>query len=60
VLSLLDHGYTVTILDNLDNSFLEAFNRMKELAGDKAGGMTFIKVRTAGPGDRGTHVLLRL
>ena len=30
--------------DNLDNSFLEAFTRMKELAGDKAGNMDFIRV----------------
>ncbi|GAB4820615.1 hypothetical protein N2152v2_007661 [Parachlorella kessleri] len=43
VLALLEHGYTVTILDNLDNSFLEAFNRMKELAGDKASNMDFIE-----------------
>lgn len=46
-MSLLEHGYLVTIIDNLDNSFVEAFNRMKELAGDKADNMKFIEVRTA-------------
>jgi hypothetical protein len=45
VLSLLDHGYRVTIIDNLDNSFEEAYRRMQELAGDKAANMKFIKVR---------------
>jgi UDP-glucose 4-epimerase len=44
VLSLLDHGYRVTIIDNLDNSFEEAYRRMQELAGDKAANMKFIKV----------------
>lgn len=45
VLALLEHGYKVTIIDNLDNSFEEAFIRMKELAGDKAENMKFIKVQ---------------
>ncbi len=45
MLSLLDHGYKVTIIDNLDNSFQEAFNRMKVLAGYMAGNMKFIQVR---------------
>eukprot|EP00884_Botryococcus_braunii_P011499 jgi/Botrbrau1/2034/Bobra.0047s0014.1 len=43
VLALLEHGYSVTIIDNLDNSFPEAFRRMQELAGDKASNMKFIK-----------------
>lgn len=34
----------MTIFDNLDNAFEECFERMKELAGDKAGGMKFVKV----------------
>eukprot|EP00887_Chlorella_sp_A99_P001393 scaffold8.g1393.t1 len=41
VLALVERGYKVHIIDNLDNSFEECFNRMKELAGDKAGQMTF-------------------
>ena len=50
VLSLLDHGYSVTIIDNLDNSFEEAYSRMKELAGDKASRMKFLKASAfAGP-----------
>lgn len=46
VLALLEHGYSVTIIDNLDNSFLEAFKRMQELAGDKADKLKFIEVRS--------------
>jgi len=41
----------VTIVDNLDNAFMECYDRMKELAGpDKAAKMTFIKadLRDAG------------
>ena len=45
VLALLDSGYTATIFDNLDNSFEAVFDRMKELAGDKADKMKFVKVR---------------
>lgn len=44
VLALLEHGYSVTIIDNLDNSFLEAFKRMQELAGDKADKLKFVQV----------------
>lgn len=44
MLSLLDHGANVTIIDNLDNAFEVAFERMKKLAGSKAGNMKFIKV----------------
>ena len=44
MLALLDAGYSVTVFDNLDNSFLECFERMKELAGpEKAAKMTFVK-----------------
>lgn len=43
VLCLLDHGYDVTIVDNLDNAFEEAYRRMQDLAGDKASKMKFIK-----------------
>ena len=44
VLALLDAGFSVTVFDNLDNSFLECFERMKELAGaEKAAKMTFVK-----------------
>lgn len=45
VLALLEADYSVTIIDNLDNSFDEAYSRMQKLAGDKKGNMTFIKVR---------------
>lgn len=44
VLSLLDHGCKVTIIDNLDNAFQVAYDRMQKLAGDKKSNMTFIKV----------------
>ena len=52
VLVLLEHDFKVVILDNLDNSFQKAFDRMVELAGDKAGNMSFVKVRgtAGGPG----------
>ena len=44
VLALLDTGYSVTIVDNLDNAFMECYDRMKELAGpEQAARMTFIK-----------------
>jgi UDP-glucose 4-epimerase len=43
VLVLLEHGYKVCIMDNLDNSFQKAYDRMVELAGDKAPNMKFIK-----------------
>ncbi len=45
VLSLLDHGCKVTIIDNLDNAFQIAYTRMQKLAGDKSKNMTFVKVR---------------
>jgi len=44
VLALLDTGHSVTIVDNLDNAFMECYDRMKELAGpEKAAKMSFIK-----------------
>ena len=42
-LALLEHGYTITIIDNLDNSFQLAIDRVVELAGAKAGNMKFVK-----------------
>lgn len=48
MLSLLDHGYAVTIIDNLDNAYEEAYRRMQELAGSKASNMKFIKVHYSG------------
>ena len=47
MLALLEHGYKVTIIDNLDNSFEEAVSRTRELAGDKAGNMKFVQASTA-------------
>lgn len=47
VLVLLEHGFKVCIMDNLDNSFQKAYDRMVELAGDKAPNMKFIKVGRA-------------
>lgn len=35
VLQLLNEGFKVTIVDNLDNSVEEAVNRVKELVGDQ-------------------------
>lgn len=43
VLTLLEHDFKVVILDNLDNSFQKAYDRMVELAGDNASNMKFIK-----------------
>ena len=34
----------MTIIDNLDNAFQVAYQRMQHLAGDKAKNMKFIKV----------------
>lgn len=48
VLVLLEHGFKVCIMDNLDNSFQKAYDRMVELAGDKAPNMKFIKVGRGG------------
>jgi UDP-glucose 4-epimerase len=46
VLQLLDNGYSVVIMDNLRNSFPKAFDHMKQIAGDKADKMKFVKVST--------------
>ena len=52
MLVLLEHDFRVVILDNLDNSFQKAYDRMVELAGDKAGNMKFIQVGSALSGGR--------
>ena len=41
---LVEHGYKVTAIDNLDNAFEEVLNRLKKLAGDKADNLNFVKV----------------
>lgn len=41
---LLEHGATVTLIDNLSNSFPRVFDHMTKLAGDKASRMKYIKV----------------
>ena len=43
-LVLLEHGYKVTAIDNLDNAFPVVLDRLKKLAGDKASQLDFIKV----------------
>lgn len=45
VLVLLEHGATVTLIDNLSNSFPRVFDHMTKLAGDKASKMKYVKVR---------------
>lgn len=47
-LVLLDYGYSVVIIDNLENSKFEAFRRLKELAGDKKDRLKFVEVRRSG------------
>eukprot|EP00889_Picochlorum_renovo_P008698 jgi/Picre1/35728/NNA_003188.t1 len=42
-LCLLENGYKLTVVDNLDNSFDLAIERVRELAGDKGSNMTFVK-----------------
>ncbi len=44
-LVLVEHGYKVTAIDNLDNAFDEVLNRLKKLAGEKADNLNFVKVR---------------
>jgi UDP-glucose 4-epimerase len=46
VLVLLENGAKVTLIDNLSNSFPRVFNHMKKLAGDKAGNMAYVEVRS--------------
>ena len=48
MLSLLEHGCKVTIIDNLDNAFQVAYERMQKLAGDQSKNMKFIKVDSQG------------
>lgn len=40
---LLEHGCSVTIIDNYANSFPRVFDHMKKLAGDKAPKMKFVE-----------------
>jgi hypothetical protein len=42
---LLEHGCTVTLIDNESNSFPRVYDHMKKLAGDKASKMKYVKVR---------------
>lgn len=44
VLQLLNSGFNVVALDNLDNSSEIAIRRVAELAGDKGKNMTFRQV----------------
>lgn len=50
-LSLLEEGYKVVLIDNLDNAFPEVYSRMQKLAGDKASQMTFVKGDLRFPAD---------
>ena len=43
---LLEHGYKVTAIDNLDNAFEEVYRRLKKLAGDNAANLDFVKVNS--------------
>lgn len=45
VIALLEAGHTVTIVDNLSNSFLRVLDHVKKIADDKASGITFSEVR---------------
>lgn len=42
-LLLLEHGCSVTIIDNYGNSFPRVLEHMQKLAGDKAGNMKFVE-----------------
>lgn len=44
VLVLLEHGHSVTMIDNMSNSFSKVFSHMKKLAGNKASSMSFVEV----------------
>jgi hypothetical protein len=50
VLALLDAGASVVIVDNLCNSSAAAVERVRELAGDKAGRIVFEQARGAAAG----------
>jgi hypothetical protein len=47
VLALLEHGHSVTMIDNLSNSHAAAFDHMRRLAGARAGAMKFLEVGDA-------------
>lgn len=55
-LVLLEHGYKVTTVDNLDNAFEEVFRRLKKLAGDKAEHLDFVKARLKIGAPSDTHI----
>ena len=44
VLALVDNGFRVTIFDSFENAFERGYERMRKLAGDKAGAIKLIKV----------------
>jgi hypothetical protein len=56
---LLDHGCTVTLIDNLSNSFSRVWDHMTKLAGDKADKMKYVKVRGGTRAGSGKGVLRR-
>ena len=45
MLILLEHGYRVTMIDNLSNSYMRVLDHMTELAGANVERMEFIKAR---------------
>lgn len=50
VVQLLDAGYRVSIIDNLDNSVIEAVHRVKDIVGpEKAKRLEFYKVLIPSP-----------
>jgi len=48
VIALLEAGSSVTIVDNLSNSFLRVLDHVKKLAGDKASKIAFEQVSRQG------------
>lgn len=50
VLALLEHGYTVTIVDNLCNSYPRVLEHLQKLAGTMMGRCKFEEVRTVQAG----------
>ena len=44
VIVLLEHGFKVTIFDDLSNACEQVYPRLQVIAGDKAADMRFIKV----------------
>ncbi|KDD76925.1 NAD dependent epimerase/dehydratase [Helicosporidium sp. ATCC 50920] len=49
-LVLLEEGFSVTVMDNLDNSFEKAINRVRELAGSKGEHLKFVQGDLCTPG----------